>query len=610
MMGFDKFLWFMGVVEDNRDPTMNGRVRVRAFNVHPPKGEDVPTAHLPWATVLDGSYGVSQSIPREGDWVIGFFIDGVEANHPMVIGKLPGIDHSFPAGSGLPGEDGYIPPESINRFGAPAFNSYISGEDCEVGPAPAQQAFQKNGIKTAYKEGDEYIKFSEPPIITPEHNYNTRVLQSKEGQSAIVLTETEDGSGNNILITHSSGSVVQIDSQGTIFIKSFGDTYNSSEGFEFNRIDKDSHTNVGGDWTIKVENGSGRIEVQGDLDISCNNFNVEARASANINAGSAVNISGTKIGGFATQDDINFLAYKQIKMGTIGLSGNIIMKAPFGDINMVSYSSNQLTTSYSAISSMGVPDILNLFPRATTQGIDIMCPTHVNLASGAGTLPGIISGYIGLIGPDASAPLSYVPPISSLKLDLLGSATLHADTNITIQSFLNTDILAGLSASMSSLVSSRVFSAGSSSLTGAASATVFGGGTANMTGLGTATVFGGGSASLTGLGTANVFGGGLAAVTGGGTTSISGGGPTFVSGSVTLLGTGGPTASAGSPGTPGTPGIFALRPFTIPAWNQLAEKPAVITPPDVEPIRAFAGRKANNVLGMKKPITITSRSST
>lgn len=590
MMGFDKLIWFIGVVEDNRDPTMNGRVRVRAFNVHPPKNEDVPTAHLPWATVVNGSYDVSQSIPREGDWVIGFFLDGIEANHPMVMGKLPGIDHSFPAGAGIAGEDGYIPPESLKRFGASSFNPYISGEDCEETSAVKQQAWQKGKIKTAYKDGDENITFSEPSILTPENNLNTRVIQSKEGQNVFVLSETDDGEGSTILISHSSGSVIQIDSNGTVFIKSFGDTYNSSEGFEFNRIDKDSHTNVGGDWSIKVESGSGRIEVQGDLDISCNNFNVEARASANINAGNAVNISGTKIGAFATQDDINMLAYKQIKMGTVGVNGNIIMKAPFGDINMVSYSSNQLTTAYSAISSMGVSDILNLFPRAATQGIDIMCPTHVNLASGVGTLPGIISGYVGLIGPDASAPLSYVPPISSLKLDALGSAILHADTNITIQSLLNTDITAGASASLTGLLSSRMF----------------GGTSASVTGLGTATLYSGGNTSVTGLGAANIFSAGSAAMTGGGSASVTSGGAAFLSGSATLLGTGGPSAS---PGTPGTPGLIRERPLTIPAWHQVAEKVAVITPPDVEPIRAFSGAKAGNVRGMKRPINITSRSS-
>jgi len=67
--GFNNMLHFVGVVEDSHDLTNSGRVRVRAFGIHPPRNTDengsdsVATEHLPWATVLDGTYGVSPVIP-------------------------------------------------------------------------------------------------------------------------------------------------------------------------------------------------------------------------------------------------------------------------------------------------------------------------------------------------------------------------------------------------------------------------------------------------------------------------------------------------------------------------------------------------------------------
>jgi hypothetical protein len=35
--GFDNMLHFVGVVEDAHDLTNSGRVRVRAFGIHPPR---------------------------------------------------------------------------------------------------------------------------------------------------------------------------------------------------------------------------------------------------------------------------------------------------------------------------------------------------------------------------------------------------------------------------------------------------------------------------------------------------------------------------------------------------------------------------------------------
>jgi len=93
--GFESLIWFMGFVEDNADP-LNGRVRVRAFGFHPPYSDGtVLTEDLPWAHVVRDSK--FSSIPDLGDLVIGFFLDGRDAQHPVVIGVVNSAKYSAPA---------------------------------------------------------------------------------------------------------------------------------------------------------------------------------------------------------------------------------------------------------------------------------------------------------------------------------------------------------------------------------------------------------------------------------------------------------------------------------------------------------------------------------
>lgn len=102
--------FFMGEVVDNDDPLNNGRVKVRVFGIHPPHVpdpdtndkedlDDVEDADLPWAMCVNGTYGKMNFVPDLGEWVFGFFLDGREAQHPMLLGIVPGqlTDTNLPA---------------------------------------------------------------------------------------------------------------------------------------------------------------------------------------------------------------------------------------------------------------------------------------------------------------------------------------------------------------------------------------------------------------------------------------------------------------------------------------------------------------------------------
>ena len=102
-MGKDGFVWFMGVVEDRRDPKHLGRLRVRCLGYHTEDMIKLPTADLPWSHVLNpitsatvSGVGQSPLGAVEGSWVMGYFRDGSAAQEPVIIGTLPGIPSKLP----------------------------------------------------------------------------------------------------------------------------------------------------------------------------------------------------------------------------------------------------------------------------------------------------------------------------------------------------------------------------------------------------------------------------------------------------------------------------------------------------------------------------------
>lgn len=90
-------IWWTGVVEDRNDPEKLGRCRVRIFGYHTENLGLLPTEDLPWALPLQSvtsaaSSGVGSTpvgiVP--GTWVVGWFLDGDNAQQPLIVGTLAG----------------------------------------------------------------------------------------------------------------------------------------------------------------------------------------------------------------------------------------------------------------------------------------------------------------------------------------------------------------------------------------------------------------------------------------------------------------------------------------------------------------------------------------
>ena len=123
--GRDGFHWWIGEVEDHMDPAQIGRVKVRILGWYTQSetSEDgssshlqtLPTEMLPWATVLlptdqpqVKNAGTTTEL-QPGAQVLGFFLDGEEAQLPCVLGsfrtmKNPENTGSKDGGRGTPNE--------------------------------------------------------------------------------------------------------------------------------------------------------------------------------------------------------------------------------------------------------------------------------------------------------------------------------------------------------------------------------------------------------------------------------------------------------------------------------------------------------------------------
>ena len=101
-LGKDGFRWWIGQIPpaktwalqwSKKPKAWGNRVKVRIMGYHPPNTTELADEDLPWATVLlptnhgSGKGGTKKNINvTQGDVVIGFFLDGEDAQQPVIIG--------------------------------------------------------------------------------------------------------------------------------------------------------------------------------------------------------------------------------------------------------------------------------------------------------------------------------------------------------------------------------------------------------------------------------------------------------------------------------------------------------------------------------------------
>ena len=103
-LGRDGFRWWIGQIPPveswtlqyrKRQKSWGNRVKVRIMGYHPQNTVELPDEELPWAMVLlspqCGSGGAGKGKPiriKQGDVVVGFFLDGDDAQQPVIFGVI------------------------------------------------------------------------------------------------------------------------------------------------------------------------------------------------------------------------------------------------------------------------------------------------------------------------------------------------------------------------------------------------------------------------------------------------------------------------------------------------------------------------------------------
>jgi len=299
--GKNGFVWWTGVVEDRQDPLKMGRCRVRCVGWHSTNKMQLPTASLPWAMP---SIPVNTNVvytPREGDMVFGFFIDGENAQEPVMLGVFPGIPlkagnaqeaFSDPrTGSQLstapvkPTESATTYPRKLDE----PTTSRLARNDSKY---PSEIVVAKKAKKASKVEPDSYYAAKYP--------YNN-VYESESGH-ALEFDDTKDA--ERVHLYHRSGSYVE-----------YGPLGDRSE-----RIQRNKFTVVVGTDSIYVQ-GSVKMFVDGDYDLNVTGDIRINGKTVNINKGT---MGAARIGdtadtgdqGTGSDTDVNSAGTNKIESGS------------------------------------------------------------------------------------------------------------------------------------------------------------------------------------------------------------------------------------------------------------------------------------------------------
>ena len=293
-MGLDGFVWFTGVVEDRNDPDKLGRVRVRSLGFHTEDLNDIPTADLPWATVMHPvtnpsmqGLGQTPSFLVEGTWVVGFYTDAKEKQQPIIMGTLPGKPSTAPddtkgfsdpnkvypstklttSGHGTDKDDNNYSTETkflesdTNRLA----RNDVDEEDVAITPHSIIALKEEGRTKdvTVANTVDEDSESGQETWAEPESTYATVYPKNHvfETESGHVKEYDDTTDAERIHEYHKSGTFYEIDKDGNKTTRIVKDNYEIIAGSDYVNvkgtanltIDSNCNTHIKGNWNIQVD---------------------------------------------------------------------------------------------------------------------------------------------------------------------------------------------------------------------------------------------------------------------------------------------------------------------------------------------------------------------
>lgn len=413
-IGKEGFIWWIGVVEDRQDPEQLGRVRVRCFGWHTENKELIPTELLPWAhTILPPNCPAAYT-PKEGDMVMGFFMDSVSAQNPVVMGIVPGKPSKKPKY-----DQGFSDPRtsfaSVPKKPNDSAEAYPKGKYLKESTLNrlARGKSESTVIQTRKKNRKSSIKsaggvtWSEPnSSFAPIYPYNNAI--ETESGHAFELDDTPNN--ERIQLAHRNGSYIEIDKDGNRLERIQKDHYSITMGSDHVYISGKCSVTIDGDYNLRV-GGNMNVEVAGQINMSAAK-DIRIKGLDNyVESTGKTNIKST--------GEANFASGKKLSLrgATAALQGSTV-DIPAAQINMQSGSATM--ASGTGLSGGG--------SSAITSEATAAANAAANTASSGGTgvagaIDGVLSGVTSAVSAVAETAASAVGAVTGAVAGAVGAVT-------------------------------------------------------------------------------------------------------------------------------------------------------------------------------------------
>lgn len=288
------FNWFTGVVENRHDPLFLNRVKVRCFGWHTENKRALPTEDLPWASVLmpttsSGTSGVGEGTHGlvEGSWVMGFFRDGNDAQDPVILGTIMGVN-----AEGAEPTTGFNDPYGVfpREAGTDAGNRAL-GLDSErvrpVGVGEPEDAYapQYPYNKVRLTESGHVVEFDDTPgaeriniqhrtgsfiELRPDTSMRTRSKERFDAMTQWIVTVSGDATinvGGNMStsvqgnMTSAVAGNAYIDTKGNVTTRTSGSHYAYVQGSTILQTTGNINVKTTGSLTVDA---AGKIDFRSD----------------------------------------------------------------------------------------------------------------------------------------------------------------------------------------------------------------------------------------------------------------------------------------------------------------------------------------------------------
>jgi len=292
-IGHNGFVWWIGVVEDRMDPLNLGRCRVRIKGLHSDEKTVISTESLPWAQPLFSVNGSSStpSTLKEGDFVMGFFMDGNATQFPIIMGMFHGIPEDTPnkeKGFNDPRDDNQLAssPRKVKSVEYPDKGGVKITEQ-DKAPAypyrldqPTTSRLSRNEEidKTIIKVKNDSLKEAKGPENSKLWKEPESAYKAKYPYNQVISTESghyfelDDTFGHERIHTyHRSGTYSEMRPDGSQVDKVVKDKYTV--------VLNDDRVSISGDCTVTIE-GTNKVYIIGDSNLTIDgNYNIKVKGN-------------------------------------------------------------------------------------------------------------------------------------------------------------------------------------------------------------------------------------------------------------------------------------------------------------------------------------------